>query len=104
MEVTFNIFMFNVFPWIVLIGLAFYGLILKIDQMERQTLKNIQEIFDAFQENSVEIDHEDNGGDDTDGDDDISIPEDNTAFPIAKSETLEDFSDEDSNLPHQVEI
>ena len=104
MEITF----FNVFPWITLIGLGFLGLILKIDQMERQTLQNIREIFDAFQETSVEIDQEDQE-DDTDGDDDTntSIPEDNAAFPISKSKTMEDFSDEkseDSNLPYPVEI
>ena len=102
MEITF----FNVFPWITLIGLGFLGLIMKIDQMERQTLQNIKEIFDAFQETSVVNDQQDEV-DDTDGDDNTSIPEDNAAFPISKSKTMEDFSDEnseDSNIPYQVEI
>ena len=94
--------MFNVFPWIVLIGLGFYGLILKIETMESHTLQNIQEIFDAFQQNSVEIDEEDNG-DDTEGDDDTSIPEDNTEFPVSKPKTFEDFPDEDSILPYPDE-
>lgn len=93
MEVSFNLFMFNVFPWIVLIGLAFYGLLLKIDRLERNTLQNIAQILNAL-ENSVEIDQEENG-DDTDGDDDTSIPEDNTGFPMSKPKNFEDFSDED---------
>ena len=93
MEVSFNLFMFNVFPWIVLIGVAFYGLLLKIDRLERNTLQNIAQILNAL-ENSVEIDQEENG-DDTDGDDDTSIPEDNTGFPMSKPKNFEDFSDED---------
>ena len=93
MEVSFNLFMFNVFPWIVLIGVAFYGLLLKIDRLERNTLQNIAQIFNGL-ENSVEIDQEENG-DDTDGDDDTSIPEDNTGFPMSKPKNFEDFSDED---------
>ena len=88
--------MFNIFPWIVLIGLAFYGLLLKIDRLERHTLQNIEQILNAL-ENSVEIDQEDNNGDDTEGDDDTSIPEDNTGFPTSKPKNFEDFSDEDSN-------
>ena len=96
MEVSFNLFMFNIFPWIVLIGLAFYGLLLKIDRLERHTLQNIEQILNAL-ENSVEIDQEDNNGDDTEGDDDTSIPEDNTGFPMSKPKNFEDFSDEDSN-------
>ena len=96
MEVSFNLFMFNIFPWIVLIGLAFYGLLLKIDRLERHTLQNIEQILNAL-ENSVEIDQEDNNGDDTEGDDDTSIPEDNTGFPMSKPTNFEDFSDEDSN-------
>ena len=93
MEVSFNLFMFNIFPWIVLIGLAFYGLLLKIDRLERNTLQNIAQILNAL-ENSVEIDQEENG-DDTDGDDDTSIPEDNNGFPMSKLKNFEDFSDED---------
>ena len=96
MEVSFNLFMFNIFPWIVLIGLAFYGLLLKIDRLERHTLQNIEQILNAL-ENSVEIDQEDNNGDDTEGDDDTSIPEDNNGFPMSKLKNFEDFSDEDSN-------
>ena len=96
MEVSFNLFMFNIFPWIVLIGLAFYGLLLKIDRLERHTLQNIEQILNAL-ENSVEIDQEDNNGDDTEGDDDTSIPEDNNGFPMSKPKNFEDFSDEDSN-------
>ena len=96
MEVSFNLFMFNIFPWIVLIGLAFYGLLLKIDRLERHTLQNIEQILNAL-ENSVEIDQEDNNGDDTEGDDDTSIPEDNTGFPMSKPKNFEDFSEEDSN-------